>query len=341
MGAEWIILAGAWLDLPAAGWSYRRVRLLPEIVPAPMPSISLIVPTRGRTWQIGRLLDSLAAQTRSDFEVIVVDQNPGPILERPLARRADPFALRHVHRPADKGISLARNVGWRLAAAEVLLFPDDDSWYPPDFLARGLDRMTALATDVLTGRSTDEVGRSINGRFSSRNGPITRHSVWVMQQEWITFVRRPLMERLGGYDESIGIGGATPWQAAEGPDLILRAIAAGAVCRYEPSLTAFHEEHAVRRPDAAFLAKSRGYNRGKGYVLRKHSRSALPLLYWLARPLGGALLSALSGDAARARFFANMALGRWEGWRGRPAGAVTQPGGLNGPVPPAPPAGGG
>ena len=282
-----------------------------------MPSISLVVPTRGRTWQIGRLLDSLALQSRHDFEVILVDQNEAAELAGIIARRDWPFPVRHVHRPADRGISLARNVGWRLAAANVLLFPDDDAWYPPEFVERGLSLMRAAGADVLTGRSTDEAGRSINGRFSNRNGPITRHSVWTMQQDWITLVTRAVLEKLGGYDESLGIGGATPWQAGEGPDLILRAIASGATCRYEPTLRAFHDELPSRRPDAAMLAKARGYNRGKGQVLRRHARSPLPLLYWLARPLGGMLVSGLRRDVPRIRFFAAMAIGRWEGWTGR------------------------
>lgn len=282
-----------------------------------MPIISLVVPTRGRTWQIGRLFDSLALQSRRDFEVILVDQNPDRALVDMVAAGRWPFAIRHVHRPHEQGISLARNVGWRLAAGEVLLFPDDDAWYPPDFLARGLALMAATGAAILTGRSTDETGRSINGRFSIRNGPITRHSVWVMQQEWVTFVDRSLMQRLGGYDESIGVGGGTPWQAAEGPDLILRAIAAGAVCRYDPKIAGFHEEHGIRAPDAAMLAKARGYNRGKGYVLRKHARTPLPLLYWLARPVGGMVASGLRRDRQRARYFATMAIGRWEGWTGR------------------------
>jgi len=38
--------------------------------------VSFIVATAGRTGELYRLLDSLAAQTHQDIEVVVVDQNP-------------------------------------------------------------------------------------------------------------------------------------------------------------------------------------------------------------------------------------------------------------------------
>lgn len=45
-----------------------------------------------------------------------------------------------------------------------MVFPDDDCWYPPWFLARGF-LMAATGADFLSGRAADEDGRSINGRY--------------------------------------------------------------------------------------------------------------------------------------------------------------------------------
>ena len=39
------------------------------------PQLSLIVATLGREAELARCLGSLAAQTRRDFEVVIVDQN--------------------------------------------------------------------------------------------------------------------------------------------------------------------------------------------------------------------------------------------------------------------------
>lgn len=279
------------------------------------PLLSLVVGTRGRTWQLERLLDSLARQSHTGFEIVVVDQNPDARLAPVITAGRWPFAIRHLHSSGNVGLSLARNLGWRASRGDVLVFPDDDSWYPGDFLTRGIALLNGTNADLLTGRSADESGRSINGRFASLAGPITRSSVWHMQQEWVTFVRRPLMERLGGYDEDVGTGGPTPWQASEGPDLILRALALEAVCRYDPSLVGHHEELSMVPTDDAGLAKTLGYARGKGYVLRKHHSSPLTLVWWLARPLYSLVRALLLGNLHKVRYHWLHITGRWQGWR--------------------------
>jgi len=280
----------------------------------PPPLVSLVVGTRGRTWQLERLLHSLSSQSLRSFAVTIVDQNPDRRLHDMLAA-AWPFAIDHLHRPDIRGLSPARNIGWRAATGSVFLFPDDDSWYPDSFLERGMALLNDTGADLLTGRSADETGRSINGRFAERPAMITRMSVWHMQQEWVTFVRRPLMERLGGYDELVGTGGPTPWQASEGPDLILRAIAAGALCRYDPSLVGHHEELSTVPDDEAGLTKAIGYARGKGYVLRKHHRSPAILGWWLMRPLYPFAHAVLARNRRKARYHLLQITGRWRGWR--------------------------
>ena len=103
--------------------------------------------------------------------------------------------------------------------------------------------------------------------FASRAHFITRRSVWTAQSESATFYRRDLLERLGGFDEELGIGSATPWQAAEGPDLILNALQRGCMCYYDPSLYGFHLEYDLDDPTEKMPRKGRMYGRGMGYVL--------------------------------------------------------------------------
>lgn len=282
--------------------------------------ISLIVPTLGRTAQLERLFDSLEQQGFRRFEVIVVDQNDDDRLSALVAPGRWRFPARRIHRPGERGASRARNVGAAASTAPILLFPDDDCWYPADFLERGLALMERHGADIVTGRSVDPAGRSINGRFAPLAAAITARSVWNMQQEWITFFRREIFERAGGYDEALGVGAATPWRCAEGPDIILRALKSGATCRYEPSLTAFHDDLLAGAPDDAMIAKARDYGRGKGRVLAMHGASLAEKCYWLARPLGGVILSALRGRGAFTRYYAAMLQGRREGMRGRIAG---------------------
>jgi glycosyltransferase involved in cell wall biosynthesis len=276
--------------------------------------ICLIVPTFGRTWQLRRLFQSLDAQSYRNFEVIVSDQNPVGFLDEVIDPSAYSFKLTHICSPNDRGISKARNLGWAAAPGDIVAFPDDDAWYPADFLQRGVDKMTQLGASILTGRSVDVKGRTINGRFARHAQSITRGGVWIMQIEWATFFERSLLEELGGFDEGLGIGCPTPWQAAEGPDLILRALAKGKACFFEPDLVGYHEEYETHPPSAIMTAKARAYARGMGYVLRKNGAGLLTALYWSARPLFQLGVSLLLLEGRRAKYFFLVAVGRMEGW---------------------------
>ena len=57
---------------------------------------SLVLGTVGRTDELGRMLDSLCRQTHRNFEVILVDQNPGPELDDLRASYDSRIAIRHV-----------------------------------------------------------------------------------------------------------------------------------------------------------------------------------------------------------------------------------------------------
>ena len=281
--------------------------------------LSLVVATKGRAAPLTALFHSLEAQSFRDFEVIVVDQNAD-------ARVGDPaihpsggtwrFPVLHLRTPGESGASRARNAGFAQARGEVVLFPDDDCWYPPHMLGEALARMRGHGADVLAGRAADGEGRDINGRFEQAVTWISRATVWTTGIEWVVFYRRAVLAMTGGYDVDVGIGAATPWQSCEAQELMLRALRAGYACVFDPAVYGHHAELDVRSP--AMLRKGRGYARGFGYVLRRHGFSPLRAASWIARPLARAAQSAARGDRAGLRYFAAVALGRYEGWRMRP-----------------------
>ena len=278
------------------------------------PALSLVVATKGRAAPLRALFDSLAAQTCRDLEVIVVDQNGDTRVGAP-ADEGWPFPVIHLRTPGESGASRARNAGFAQASGGVILFPDDDCWYPPDFLAGALRRMAAHEADVLAGRAADEAGHDINGRFEPAVTRIDRATVWTTGIEWVVFFKRDVLAMTGGYDNDIGIGAATPWQSCEAQDLMLRAVRAGYRCIYDPAVFGHHAALDIRSP--AMLAKGRAYARGHGYVLRRHNYSALDALNWIARPAVRAGQALFRGDRTLAAYFAGVALGRSEGWRMR------------------------
>jgi GT2 family glycosyltransferase len=281
-----------------------------------MPLFSLVVSTKGRVDELETLLASLKDQSFRDFDVLVVDQNPDQRLEPALAKDWG-FAVRRLHRPGESGLSRGRNVGWRASDAEFVLFPDDDCWYPAGFLAYAAQRLAETGADVLCGRPTDVQGRTINGRFETRATRVGRNLVWTTQIEWLAVFRRSLLQTLDGYDPNLGVGAATPWQACEGQDIVLRALKAGAKCWYAPDLCGHHAELETSHPDAAMIRKGREYGRGMGYVLRLHDWGWGARLYWVARPLARAAYSLLRGNRLAARYAQQAAIGRLEGALGR------------------------
>lgn len=280
--------------------------------------MSLIVATRGRAAPFQQLFDSLEAQTYRAFEVIVVDQNPDDRLAPFFAERAWSFPLHHLHTPTQAGASRARNAGLRQATGAIVLFPDDDCWYPPAFLAAAAERMAALNADVIAGRAADESGRDINGRFERQPQHIDRANVWTTGIEWVVFFKRAVLDVLGGYDPDIGIGASTPWQSCEAQDIMLRALDRGFACFYDPTLYGHHAELDIDHP--SMLRKGRAYGRGLGHVLRLHHYPLVVAANWIARPAVKAVLSLARGKTRRFRYYCNVALGRCEGWFGHLAG---------------------
>jgi glycosyltransferase involved in cell wall biosynthesis len=274
--------------------------------------ISLVVATLGRTVELEKLFKSLADQDRSDFEVIVVDQNTDDRLV-PLCAALWPFAVRRIQTPTARGLSRARNAGLKVARGELLLFPDDDCWYPRSFLSRGIELMAAAEVDVLTGRAADEAGNDINGKYANVPHTITRANVWISGIEWVMLFKSAALAAVNGFDDDVGVGASTPWQACEGQDILLRALEKGLKCRFDPALFGHHPRFDDISPKA-MQAKGRSYGRGLGYVLRVHRYGLVSAANWIGRPVISLMLSGVTGDFERCKYLFNVALGRLEGY---------------------------
>jgi glycosyltransferase involved in cell wall biosynthesis len=277
--------------------------------------VSLVVSTLGRTASLKALFESLAGQDYKNFELIVVDQNDDDRL-KPLFETW-PFKLRRIHTPGQRGVNRGRNIGWTQAEGSIVAFPDDDCWYPPWFLSRALGKIAETGADILSGRAADESGQSINGRFESEAQWIDRTNVWTTGIEWVVFFKRSALLTVGGYNTNIGPGSPTPWQSCEGQDIMLRAMADGLKCFYDPSLYGHHAEMNIYNPDAAICRKGRIYGRGMGHVLRIHGYGLGSSLKWVSFPTIKGLSFLFRCNVRRFFYYRNVALGRFEGWSGR------------------------
>lgn len=276
-----------------------------------VPTYSLILCTRGRTREPERFLDSLARQTYRRFELIVVDQNDDDRVIRALARVELDRPVLHLRtRP---GLSHARNQGLCRARGEIVAFPDDDCWYAPELLSQVWQTLGAHPSwDGVTGMAVDERGRPSTGRWARRAGLLTRYNCWWRGVSFTLFVRRHVVERVGQFDETLGVGAQSPWGSSEEMDYILRALDAGCRIVYCPSLVVGHA-HPLGRLDDKAIARAYRYGMGVGRVLRTRRLPVWFRLFMAARSAAGVPWSLLRGRPDEARY-------HWATFRGRARG---------------------
>lgn len=274
------------------------------------PRFSLLVCSVDRVCELDRLFESLAVQTDAKFDVVLVDQNEDNRLNPILEKFEQKLLIRQVR--SARGLSRARNIGLQYCSGEVIGFPDDDCWYPPDLLERVWETLARTRADFLTGRWQDEHGRDGFGRWPPHGGPASAEHVWTRAISFTIFCRRTLVERIGQFDERLGVGAGTPWGAGEETDYLLRALESSAQGWHEPACIVYHPRPATNLDERA-LARALSYARGTGFVLRKHRSGIRRLARSLLRPVGGAVLAALGLDFKKARFHLRVLRGRCVG----------------------------
>ena len=272
-------------------------------------AVSLIVATLGRTQELDRMLASVASQSFASVDVIVVDQNMDDRVERVVERWKCRLRCLHVRSP--RGLSRARNRGLHLASGAIVGFPDDDCWYPDDLLLRVNEWFQQHpAHDFLCCAAQDGSGREVASRWPTHSMEVDRGSVLRACASASLFVRRSALDHIGGFDERLGLGAATPFQSAEDSDVALRCLQNGRRGWFEKQLHVYHPDKSAE------INSSRAFHYGMGFgcLLRMHGYSATTLLYHVARALGGAARSTLLAKPEKALFYWESARGRLSGY---------------------------
>jgi GT2 family glycosyltransferase len=273
-------------------------------------AVSLIVATVGRAQELNRMLASIAGQNLKGIQLIIVDQNLCNRVEQLLEDWNSSLSYVHVRSP--RGLSRARNVGIKLASGRIVCFPDDDCWYPGDLLLQVVQWFDQHQEyDFLCCTAQDGSGREVASRWPSHSHAIDRDSVLRACASASLFMRRTALDEIGGFDERMGLGAATPFQSAEDSDLALRCMDRGGKGWSAKQLYVYHPYKG-----AGGVANSRalGYGMGFGYLLRKHRYSLPTLIYHVVRALGGFIKSILLAEPDKARFYWNSAYGRLRGY---------------------------
>jgi glycosyltransferase involved in cell wall biosynthesis len=274
---------------------------------------SLILSTKDRTTEIIKLFEGFKSQTLQDFEIIVSDQNDDDRVADLLKTINWPGKLTYIK--TTNGLSAGRNAGLDLAQGEIVTFPDDDCMYFPTLLedvARFFD--THPEFGYLSGRSVAEDGGDGASTHGKVAGVIQPLSIYLQCIEFAFFIRR---ESLGTcrFDEKMGVGAKSRWQADEGPDLMLTLREKGINGYYDPVFAIYHPRFKPTFGEA-MVARCYKYSCGSGYFLRKHNYPFWYLLKVNAKTFCGLILSALALKPSKVRFYWARICGRWDGWKG-------------------------
>jgi glycosyltransferase involved in cell wall biosynthesis len=191
------------------------------------PAVSIITPTKNRLKLLCEALDSVAAQTFSAWEHIVVDDGSEDGTADEMERRSRRDArIRFIHRIGDKaGANVCRNIGIRESRAELVIFLDSDDLLRPHCLERRVEIMKGnLDLDFVTFATA--VFEKIPGDLGDRTNydllgdDLTRFLCF--ECPWIItgpIWRKQALLRIGCFDESL-----LSWQDV---DLHVRAVSSG------------------------------------------------------------------------------------------------------------------
>jgi glycosyltransferase involved in cell wall biosynthesis len=172
------------------------------------PLVSVVLPTYDRPQKLRAAVESVAAQTYSNIELLVVD-DCSPTPARPVLATDAPESLNYtcIRHEENRGANAARNTGIRAAEGEIVAFLDDDDRWDP---TKTMIEVETFAGDpdvgvVLHGQRTLHEGRLTDVRTPEVSGDAT---VGLLQgKRGATFssiaVRRSIIDDAGLPDETL------------------------------------------------------------------------------------------------------------------------------------------
>jgi GT2 family glycosyltransferase len=244
------------------------------------PRRSIVIPVLDAARTLPRTLEALAALEPAPDEIVLVDNGSTDDTPRWLqAHAAGARAKVVVLQEPRRGASAARNTGARAATGDIVVFTDADCCPRPDWLAAVCGPLVDATVGAVAGRLASTRPRGVVETFGSlftlqAPAAAARHTRWT---PWAggfptanLAVRRELLVRVGGFDESIPIYG-------EDYDLCARLYAAGAAIVYAPDAVVEHQHRVALRP---MLRQAFGFGRSHAWLMRRHGPRGL----WLSLP---------------------------------------------------------
>lgn len=283
-GTAWFSFTDEWHrgGEDVTGWSFglvdrdRQLRLAAELAPTlPVavqavsgPRISVVVCTRNGSATLRPCLEALGHQRYANHEIIVIDDGSTDTV--PQIAQSFPFV--RYQRQDHAGLSVARNLGARLADGDVIAYTDDDCVPDEDWLVH-----LALAFDdpqwVAAG------GPNIPPPPRNAVEAVVAHapggpSHVLLQDEEAEHlpgcnlaIRKDALLAIGGFQAPFRVAG-------DDVDVCWRLREAGGKLRFCPAAFVWHHRRFTVR---AYFRQQAGYGRAEALLMKVHPQRFGPL----------------------------------------------------------------
>lgn len=222
------------------------------------PVISVVIVNWNRRDLLRAALESLATQTFTDFEIIVVDNGSGDGSAAMVREFSRPVRL--IENRDNKGFCAANNQGFAASHAEYIALLNNDAEADPGWLQALLDAIQVkpdvgesdigmVASKILVWedpRIIDKCGHLIypdgqnrgRGHGQIDHGQFNRVEEVLWPDGCAALYRRAMLDEVGGFDEEF-------FAYADDAELGLRARIAGWTCLYAPGAVVKHHRGAT------------------------------------------------------------------------------------------------
>lgn len=226
------------------------------------PTVSVVVPCFNLGAYLDEAVQSVLAQTRQDFEIVIVDDgSDDPFTRHFLTSYVRPRT--RILRTANRGLASARNTGLEEARGRYVSFLDADDLFAPRFLEATVGLLEAgdalaFASCWLTAFGASEFAWE----------PQRCDFPWLLAEDTVCTaapVRREALLAIGGFDERPGLEGYEDWALAV--DLVERG--------YRGEIVPEHLFRYRIRPGSMSSETSRPRNHMRVFetMLEKHADS--------------------------------------------------------------------
>lgn len=191
-------------DFDTALEEATKQRLRSQPLPADLPVVSVVVPTKDRADMLGATLDSVLAQTYAAWQLIVVDDGSLDATPELLQRYAGDDRVVLLRHESARGVAAARNTALAAATGTYVAYLDSDNTWFPDFLELMVRHLTQTGDRAAYG-VTALVEEGGQGRHLYRGLAFDREHL--RERNYIDCIvlvhERSLLERSGVFDESL------------------------------------------------------------------------------------------------------------------------------------------